>query len=156
VTVRNPRTDRLAPSYFRSWHALTVPPLGSNFGRSWGHSGRRLVIVVAPSFGRSRPIARRSRPRDGAALAGSRHLRHSGCGRCRGTVQLRLNTEPLERLPTELMIGSKAGARWKSAMARVVIAVWRESNEVCRERVQNACDLVSILARVVVIRCLRR
>ena len=35
------------------------------------------MILAAPPFGRSRPIARRSWPRDGAALAGSRRLRRA-------------------------------------------------------------------------------
>jgi hypothetical protein len=43
---------------FCFWPTLTVPPFGSNFGRSWGYSGRRLVFLAGPPFGRSRPIAR--------------------------------------------------------------------------------------------------
>ncbi len=72
-----PRAAGYRVSDFVLWHSLTVPSLGCNFGRSWGYSGRTM-IMAAPPFGRSRPIARQSWPRDGAALAGSGRLRPFG------------------------------------------------------------------------------
>ena len=36
-------------------------PLGSNFGRSWGYSGRRLVILAAPSLRSGHALSRGGR-----------------------------------------------------------------------------------------------
>jgi hypothetical protein len=55
---------------------LPVVLLCNKSDRNWGYSGRRFVILAAPSRSVGpRPIARQSWPRDGAAQAASPPIR---------------------------------------------------------------------------------